>query len=74
MRLELEVETYPHPLLRYHFFFFFSLIVFKLMCCIFIFIQFKDFSHFFVTACGILFPQSGIESPPPAVEAWSLNH
>ena len=25
-------------------------------------------------ACGILVPQSGIESGPPAVEVWSLNH
>ena len=25
-------------------------------------------------ACGILVPQPGIESMPPAVEAQSLNH
>ena len=25
-------------------------------------------------ACGILVPQPGIESGPPAVEVWSLNH
>ena len=25
-------------------------------------------------ACGILFPQPGVEPNPPAVEAQSLNH
>ena len=25
-------------------------------------------------ACGILFPQPGMEPASPAAEAWSLNH
>ena len=25
-------------------------------------------------ACGILVPQLGVETVPPALEAWSLNH
>ena len=36
-------------------------------CCLFVFWP----RH---TACGILVPQPGTKSVPPAVEAWSLNH
>ena len=32
------------------------------------------FFFFSGTANGILVPQLGMESMPPAVEAWSLNH
>ena len=34
------------------------------------------FIYFFghVMACGILFPQPGTESMPPAMEVWSSNH
>ena len=31
-------------------------------------------SFLFVCFCGTLVPRPGIESVPPAVEAWSLNH
>ena len=46
----------------------------KLICCIFIFIQFKKFSFFGHASCGILVPQPGIKPSPPAVETWSPNH
>ena len=32
------------------------------------------FFHSFFQACGILFPQPGIEPVPSALEAWSVNH
>ena len=42
-------------------------------------IQFKDIWTLLSdwlqsVACGILVPRPGIETAPPALEAWSLNH
>ena len=52
-----------------------SLLLCILLCCfllkknIFLFIF---FGH--IMACGILFPQPGAESMPPATEVWNSNH
>ena len=40
-------------------------------CLIFYYCNYLFFGH---AGCGILVPRPGVESMPPAVEAWSPNH
>ena len=42
----------------------------------FLFLNKKFIQYFFIVpmACGILVPCPGMESTPPAVQAWNLNH
>ena len=41
---------------------------------LFFFFFFKAYLFIGQVACGVLFSWPGIESAPPALEAWSLNH
>ena len=56
--------------------YFFLIKFFKLLCCVFIFIPFRNFFFFFFgfAAQRILVPQPGAEPEPLAVKVQSLNH